>query len=250
MSVDRVVDASDPVVSVVVPSLPWYDHTATIDCLRRQSVDEPYEVLLVEDADLDRSAARNRGLRAARADVVALTDDDTRPPGDWLATVHRQFTADPDLVCLEGEVYGGARSVHPRRYVGCNLAVRREAALAVGGFRSDYAAWAEDIEFGWRMEAEADGHCRYEPAMRMRHPSVPRTSMDREAERRLREEYPERYNEVLCQPVWRGLYRRARLHGLTQPGQRLLHRLRRLVGGRRGPDVEPDSDRPQTNGRP
>jgi len=242
MSVEWVLSAADPVVSVVVPSLPQYDHTATVDCLRRQTIEVPFEVLLVEDGSLDRSAARNRGLRAASGEVVALTDDDTRPPRDWLATIHRTFEADPDLVCLEGDVYGGARSFGPRRYVGCNLAVRREAALAVGGFRSAYAEWAEDIEFGWRMEADAEGHCRYEPAVRMCHPSVPRTSMDPASERRLREEYPERYREVLCRPRWQGLYRRARLHGLTQPLQRLLARVRGVLPGQPGArrDATPD----------
>lgn len=233
MSVERVQRARDPAVSVVLPSVPRHDHAATVDCLRRQSLEANHEVLLVNDATLDRSAARNRGLRAARSDVVAFTDDDTRPPRDWLETIHEAFRTDHSLVCLEGEVYGGARSYRPRRYVGCNLAVRRDPALAVGGFRSAYAAWGEDIEFGWRMEARADGHCRYEPSMRMCHPTTPRTEMDPDAERRLREEYPDRYRDVLCRPLWQGLYRRARLHGLTQPFQAVLQRLRRTARGPR-----------------
>lgn len=236
MTVDRVRPAAAPVLSVVVPSLPAYDHGSTIECLHRQSLEAPYEVLLVEDASLDRSEARNRGLQAARSDLVAFTDDDTRPPRDWLEIIYNAFQEDPSLVCLEGEVYGGARNFGPRRYVGCNLAVRREAALAVGGFRSDFAEWAEDIEFGWRMEAQADGRCRYEPAMRMCHPAVPRTAMDPATERQLREEYPHRYTEVLCRPMWQGIYRRLRMHGMTQPFQRLLVRLRRLARGRISPD--------------
>jgi GT2 family glycosyltransferase len=172
--------------------------------------------------------------------VVALTDDDTRPPADWLATALSAFEADPDLACLEGPVYGGCRSFGPRHYVGCNLAVRRTAALDVGGFRSAYSEWREDVEFGWRMEAEADGNCRFEPSFRMCHPEVPRTAFDPDLERRLKREYPDRYEEVMEATVIRRCYRRARAAGLTQPLQRVRNEIgRRLWGECRGaPGVE------------
>lgn len=231
MSVEYERRASDPLVSVVVPSIPSYDHAATVSHLDDQTFAGPYEVIVVDDASLDRSAARNRGLREASADVVALTDDDTAPPPEWVATVHREFATDPDLVCLEGPVYGGCRNHAPRHYVGCNLAVRREAALAVGGFRSDFSEWREDVEFGWRMEREADGDCRYCPEMRMCHPSAPRTAFKSALERRLRDEYPDRYESVMNATLTRRLYRRCRSLGLTQP----LHRLANALGYRRTP---------------
>ena len=228
MSVDRVREPASPAVSVVIPSVPRYDHGPTVDCLRTQSIDDPYEILVVNDGSLDRSAARNRGLEAADADVVALTDDDTRPPRNWLAALDREFRDDADLVCLEGPVYGGARSRRPRHYVGCNLAVDRAAALAVGGFRSAFSEWREDVEFGWRMERDADGHCRFCREMRMCHPTVPRTAFDADLERRLAREYPDRYEEVMNAETHRRLYRRARAWGLTQPIQRAWNRLRRI----------------------
>lgn len=228
MTIRYVRRAQDPTLSVVVPSLPQYDHGPTVACLRDQDLAVAYEVLVVDDASLDRSAARNRGLAAAGAPVVALTDDDTRPPRDWLSSVHREFRSDPALVCLEGPVYGGCRSFGPGHYVGCNLAVRREPALAVGGFRSEFSEWREDVEFGWRMEAEADGVCRYSEDVRMCHPKVPRTAFDPDLERRLRREYPRRYAEVMDATRFRRLYRRARALGLTQPLQRARNRLRRL----------------------
>ncbi|MFB6250687.1 MAG: glycosyltransferase family 2 protein [Halobellus sp.] len=222
--------ASDPVVSVVIPSVPEYDHQPTLACLDTQTLDEPYEVLLVNDASLDRSEARNIGLKHASADIVALTDDDTRPPEDWLDAIYREFRADPALVCLEGSIYGGCRDFGPRHYVGCNLAVRREAALDIGGFRSAFSEWREDVEFGWRMEQEADGVCRYSSAVRMCHPSTPRTAFDRELERKLRSEYPEHYDEVMNASVFRRLHRRARELGLTQRVHRGLNRIRRALG--------------------
>jgi GT2 family glycosyltransferase len=229
MGIEYAREARHPDLSVVVPSIPGYDHDPTVRCLKAQSVEVPYEVIVVNDASLDRSEARNRGLEAADAPVVALTDDDTRPPADWLATARREFR-DPELVCLEGKVYGGCRSLGPGHYVGCNLAVRREAALSVGGFRSAFSEWREDVEFGWRMEARADGECRYCEDFRMCHPSVPRTPFDRDLERRLRQEYPVRYAEVMDAKLTKRLRRRARAMGLTQPPQRVWNALRRAIG--------------------
>lgn len=229
MGVKRPREASNPAVSVVVPSIPAHDHRPTVDRLNDQTVDVPYEVIVVDDASLDRSAARNRGLRAADADVVALTDDDTRPPSEWLATARRAFRAEPELACLEGPVYGGCRSFGPRHYVGCNLAVRRDVALDAGGFRSDFSEWREDVEFGWRVETRDDGTCRYSEDFRMCHPTVPRTAFDPQLERRLREEYPRRYDEVMNVTLTRRLYRRARRAGITQPLQRVRNACRRLL---------------------
>jgi GT2 family glycosyltransferase len=229
MGIEYAREVRDPDLSVVVPSVPDYDHGPTVACLDAQSVDAPYEVLVVNDASVDRSVARNRGLEAADAPVVALTDDDTRPPSDWLATARREFS-DPELVCLEGRVYGGCRSLGPGHYVGCNLTVRREAALDVGGFRSAFSEWREDVEFGWRMEARADGDCRYCEEFRMCHPSVPRTPFDPDLERRLRREYPDRYAEVMDATLSKRLRRRTRALGLTQPPQRVLNRIRRALG--------------------
>lgn len=224
MSVERPVTAVDPVVSVVVPSMPSRDRGDLMERLRAQSLDAPYEVLVVNDPDVDRCRARNRGLAVARSDVVAFTDDDCLPPVDWLATVRSAFDRDPDLVCVEGPVFGGCRYDGTRRYLGCNVAVRRDAALDAGGFRSEYAAWREDTEFGWRMERR--GRCRYLPTMRMCHPTVPRTPLDPELERRLREEYPERYAAVIGTDLPGRLYRRARAAGLTAVVNRLLNRFR------------------------
>lgn len=230
MGIEYARRATDPAISVVIPTVPDYSHRMTLECLDRQRIAEPYEVLVVNDALLDRSEARNAGLREAAAEVVALTDDDTKPPVDWLSSILREFRTDPDLVCLEGSVFGGCRNVGPRRYVGCNLAVRREAALEVGGFRSDFSEWREDVEFGWRMEADADGVCRYSEDVRMCHPTAPRTAFKPALERQLREEYPRRYAEVLNASVaWR-LYRRARALGLTQSVHRIVNDLRRLLG--------------------
>ncbi|QLG48852.1 glycosyltransferase family 2 protein [Natrinema halophilum] len=192
----RPVDHSDPAVSVVVPTIPRNDHDAVVEHLREQT-GGAYEVIVVDDATLDICEARNAGIRAARGDIVALTDDDCRPSRDWLAGITDAFDRDSQLVCLEGAVRGGRTYDGERMYVGCNLAFDREAALAAGGFRSAFAGWRDDTEFGWRMERDADGRCTYRDDVEMYHPDQPRATIDEVLEARLRREYPERYEDVI-----------------------------------------------------
>lgn len=230
MSLLRPVEHPSPEVSVVIGSIPSYDHTVVVDALRTQETAFPYEVIVVNDGDTDRSEARNIGFDAAAADIVALTDDDCQPPADWLQRIHDAFDRHPDLVCLEGAVYGGARYNGTRHYVGCNLAVDREAALAVGGFDSDFAGWREDTEFGWRMERDADGVCLFDAEVRMCHPTVPRSPLDPGRERMLKRAYPERYASVLNRHPGQRLWRTARAAGITTAVFRLVNRCRRFTG--------------------
>lgn len=115
--------------------------------------------------------ARNAALRQARGDIVAFADDDVIVDASWGARIRQRFTDNPELTLLTGlvepasldsdaerwfELYGGfGRGYRPRwitepnaqqrsiafahantgRYgTGANLAVRRSAALRLGGF--------------------------------------------------------------------------------------------------------------------
>jgi glycosyltransferase involved in cell wall biosynthesis len=109
--------------------------------------------------------ARNRGLAAARAPIVAFTDDDARPEPGWLGALVRGFES-PDVDAVTGlvlpaeletqaqlafeDAYGGmskgfALRLHVQQSrrpayrpewvgVGCNMAFRRSVMVAAGGF--------------------------------------------------------------------------------------------------------------------
>jgi glycosyltransferase involved in cell wall biosynthesis len=103
-----------------------------------------------------KSAALNLGLAAARADLVAFTDDDCTVPADWLARVETLFTRRPDVAMAFGElrpvphdpsqvfvppaelhefkVVSDPRKSHVRGGSGGNMAARRSVFEAIGGY--------------------------------------------------------------------------------------------------------------------
>lgn len=47
---------------------------------------------------------RNAGILAARAPLIAFTDDDVRVSRDWVSTIARLFAAHPEAACVGGKV--------------------------------------------------------------------------------------------------------------------------------------------------
>ena len=178
-----------PLLSVVVPTLGREAHLLPfLDALGRQRLPrERFETVVVFDGAaptpavaarlealgaravrLERRSgppvARNRGAEAARGDFLVSTDDDVTPDPDWLANAARRLEADPSLDVIEGlTVKPGGRPVRVRaeeagQYILCNLVVRRELFLRVGGFEEAFydpangAFFREDADLGFRLE--------------------------------------------------------------------------------------------------
>jgi GT2 family glycosyltransferase len=161
----------------------------------------PEPVRLLETAELTGlSHARNAGVRAARADVVAFVDDDVTVDAGWLSSVIETFAGDAsvlgvggpieprwgadrrwlcdELLWIVGCTYGGhRRDAGPiRNPIGANMAFRRPELVAVGGFaaafgkRGNTLGTCEETELSLRLErAEGPGRIRYVPGARVRH---------------------------------------------------------------------------------
>lgn len=210
----------NPALSVVIPTLGRPDVLRrTLDDLAEQTLDR-WECLVVAQDEASAkaasshrlaetgilsvlrqgtasaSAARNRGLLAARADVVLFLDDDVRLGGPSFLNAHLGNFDDRDVPGVVGQVLGRSgeerdgrhpRSRHPR--VGwlyfpynysrrCrvadapsgNLSVRRRWALEVGGMDEQYekGAHREDSDFCLRLTSRY-GPLVFDPAASLVH---------------------------------------------------------------------------------
>jgi glycosyltransferase involved in cell wall biosynthesis len=179
-----------PLISVVVPvrnGMPWIERQlqalsaqelteeweavvadngsedGTGACVRLWSARDPRFRLVDASAQRGAGAARNAGVRAARGSMVAFCDaDDVVGPG-WLSALVAAL-AESDVVggvfdfgSLNGR--GSSRPVPAAtRQLGflpfalaANLAVRRDAFKAVGGFCEPLPV-GEDVDLSWRMQ--------------------------------------------------------------------------------------------------
>jgi glycosyltransferase involved in cell wall biosynthesis len=183
-----------PVVSVVVAT---HDRAhllgRLVAALESQDGVGPIEVVIVDDASTDATwaeltrlaatatlpvtplrqprnagpaAARNAGWRAARADLIAFTDDDCVPQPSWLSClVERLSSFDlvqgrtlpiPELEAGRGPF---ARSlwIHEEegRYETCNMGYRRAVLDKVDGFDEGFELpYGEDIDLAWRAKEQ------------------------------------------------------------------------------------------------
>lgn len=122
------------------------------------------------------AGARNTGVRAARGDIVAFTDDDVLPAPTWLAAVRDVLTDNQDAAGVEGPIVSDAfdmvfvhsvESHGPGAYYTANVAYRA-AALRDELFDEGFAfPYGEDLDLGFRMLRR--GPVLYDERMQVRH---------------------------------------------------------------------------------
>lgn len=207
-----------PAISVVVPAR---DAAATIgrtlDALAAARAAVTFELVVVDDGSTDTTralaeaagaivvrlegqsgpaGARNAGIAASSAPLIAFTDADCTPTPGWLPALLRALET-ADLVA--GPILpdpGSAAGPFDRtldlpvaspRFETANLAVRREVAERVGGFepfapgpgvrglrpRPDEGHFGEDAVFGWRA-VRAGARLAFAPDAVVHHAVFPR----------------------------------------------------------------------------
>ena len=119
------------------------------------------------------SVARNVALAHAAGEIVAYTDADVRAHPQWLAYLVQPFLErdvagaggpnvvppdDPWLAQCVARAPGAPTHVMlddviAEHVPGCNMAFRREALLALGGFNPIFGCAADDVDVCWRFQA-------------------------------------------------------------------------------------------------
>jgi GT2 family glycosyltransferase len=129
-----------------------------------------FQVITTENRGL--SAARNTGYEAASGEIIAYTDDDARPDPHWLRYLAMAFlrgphagTGGPNIAPPgDGQIADAVANapggpVHvllsdeiAEHIPGCNMAYRKSALEAVGGFDPRYRAAGDDVDMCWRLQ--------------------------------------------------------------------------------------------------
>src|SRR6516162_639294 len=140
-----------------------------------------YSVRLIRQPNKGLSAARNTGLAASAGEIVAYIDDDAFPHRYWLRYLAAAFARSshvgiggPNLppagdgFITECVAASPGNPLHvllsdelAEHIPGCNMAYRKEALVAIGGFDPRFRAAGDDVDICWRLQDRGStiGYC-------------------------------------------------------------------------------------------
>ncbi|MBI3026067.1 MAG: glycosyltransferase [Candidatus Tectomicrobia bacterium] len=221
------------------------------DATPRIASEFPVRLIRTENRGL--SSARNTGWQNATGEIVAYIDDDARPDPHWLTYLASVFmrtdhaaAGGPNLPpagdglaadCV-ANAPGGPNHVLLTDTVaehipGCNMAFRRAALEAVGGFDPQFRVAGDDVDLCWRIQ-QMGWTIAFHPAAMVWHhrrSSVPAYWRQQKgygkAEAMLERKWPEKYNAA-GHLMWAG---RIYGPGLAQPLSTLRSRVFHGVWG-------------------
>lgn len=140
------------------------------------AIAKSFNVRIVQEKSPGAAAARNKGVREAKSDLFVFIDADCHVKRDHLAIIHSLFQQDPSLAVAGGvyDYFDGSWFVRTTTkngwiflhytellkvlfgyyfFVGGNMAVRKNAYNAVGGYRADIkdSLHDDDVELSMRL---------------------------------------------------------------------------------------------------
>src|SRR5689334_23489371 len=186
-----------------------------------------FRVITTENRGL--SSARHTGLRAATGEIVAYIDDDASADPHWLRYMAGTFmntrhvgVGGPNIApATDGRIaecvaHSPGNPVHillsdseAEHIPGCNMAFRKVALEAIGGFDPQFRIAGDDVDVCWRLQ-QRGWTLGYSPGAMVWHHR--RNSIRAywkqqynygKAESFLEKKWPEKYN-VAGHPIWSG----------------------------------------------
>ncbi|MGH7538705.1 MAG: glycosyltransferase [Gemmatimonadales bacterium] len=135
------------------------------------AIAQQYDVRLIRTENCGLSSARNTGWRAATGEIIAYVDDDAYPDPDWLRHLAATFLRTTDVgvggpnIAPRGDgpiarciAHAPGNPVHvmlsdreAEHIPGCNMAFRRDALEAIGGFDEQFRVAGDDVDVCWRL---------------------------------------------------------------------------------------------------
>jgi glycosyltransferase involved in cell wall biosynthesis len=189
-------------ISLVIPAFNEEGQIgACLDSILHYAPGKFYEIIVVDNASTDRTAAisrdypqvrtvsesrkgvgyaRQRGLQEASGDLVAFIDADVRMRAGWVDVIERVFAMQPGVVALTGPYlfHDGPKW---RRWVldagslfvlvghllfgmiiGGNFVARKQALEAMGGFDPTISFFGQDPDIARRIKSQGKAPFRFD----------------------------------------------------------------------------------------
>ncbi|HEU5261965.1 MAG TPA: glycosyltransferase [Gemmatimonadales bacterium] len=213
------------------------------------AIAQKYDVRLIRTPNHGLSHARNIGWRTASGEIIAYLDDDAYPDPHWLTYLAATFrsTSDagvggpniappgdgPIAECVAhapgGPVHVLLSDREAEHIPGCNMAFRRAALEAIGGFDEQFRIAGDDVDVcwrlrhrGWRLGFSPSAVVWHHRRNSVRAYCKQQISYGR-AEALLEQKWPDRYNGT-GQITWAGrLYGQGVAHALAWRRDRIYH---------------------------
>src|SRR2546425_694879 len=133
-----------------------------------------YDFRLISTDNRGLSSARNTGWQEAKGEIVAYIDDDAYPDPHWLTYIAAAFMRTPHVGiggpnlpphgdgpiadCVAnapgGPVHVLLSDTEAEHIPGCNMAFRKTALQAVGGFDPQFRTAGDDVDICWRLQQQ------------------------------------------------------------------------------------------------
>ena len=166
------------------------------------------------------SRKRNVGIKKAKGEIIAFTDDDCVPSKDWIKNIVKEFKKSKDIVLLEGYTYTDNTnrpvfSNAPQNHSGgiyptCNLSFRKEVLKKTGGFDESYYFFREDSDAAFA--AMKYGKASFSKKVKVFHPLRPTNKKSiikqiflHKEDFRLYQKFPKKFKEAFGFPLQREL---------------------------------------------